>query len=111
MGLWNRPLLSYLASTRAVSISVFLIRPESLTEESVAQCHSLYALHVHIIEQIGVQVEEDGHVHGLARIETLLLEAETLDLAEVRRTLGRCHTVGSNSDDILVTFVVLLGRP
>lgn len=94
--------LSHLCRHRSLESSIVIV---SGFEEGVTQCHSLYALHVHIIEQIRVQVEENGHVHSLARIETLLLEAETLDLTEVRRTLGRCHTVGSNSDDVLVTFV------
>lgn len=35
----------------------------------------------------------------------MFLEAEALDLAEVRGTLPRCHTVGSHSNDVLVARV------
>lgn len=85
--------------------SYFSLSHVKRTEERIAQCHRLDTLHVHIVEQIRIQVEENRHVHSLACIETLLFKAETLDLAEVRRTLRGRHTVCSHSNDVLVTLV------
>lgn len=99
-------MLSYLASVNGIS-TLFLVitRTVELTEERITQCHCLNTLHVHVIEQIRIQVEEYRHVHGFSRIETLLFETEALDLAEIRRTLRGRHTVGGHSNDILVTLV------
>lgn len=70
-------------------------------EERIAQCHRLDPLHSDIIRKFRVNVEKDRHVHGLARIQPLLLEAKALDLGEIRRHLARCHAVGSHPNDIL----------
>lgn len=98
--------MSYLASVNGIS-TLFLVIAESveLTEERITQCHCLNTLHVHVVEQIRIQVEEYRHIHGLSRIETLLFETEALDLAEIRRTLRGRHTVGGHSNDILVALV------
>lgn len=76
-----------------------------LTKEGITQRDSLNALHVQIIQQIGIEIEEDGHVHRLARIQPLLLKAETLDLAEIRRTLRRRHAVRRHANDVAVAVV------
>lgn len=76
-----------------------------LTEERVIQRYRLYAPHIEVIQQIRVQIEEDGHVDRLPGIEPLLLEAEALDLAEVRRALGGRDAVRGDADDVLVAVV------
>ena len=80
-------------------------RRRLLTEEGVVERHRFDALHVQIIEQIRVQVEENGHVDRLAGVEPLLLEAEALDLAEVGCALRRGDAVGGNANDVLVPQV------
>lgn len=76
-----------------------------LTEECITQRHRLHALHVQVVEQVRIQVEKDGHVDRLPRVEALLLEAEALDLAEVGRALRRGDAVGGDADDVLVAPV------
>lgn len=78
---------------------------EVLTEECITQRDSLNALHVQIIQQIRIKIEKDWHIHRLARIQPLLLEAETLDLAEIRRTLRGRHTVCRHANDVGVARV------
>jgi hypothetical protein len=105
MGAMNLPLLSYLASAMCQQIHLPRMSRNSLTEEGIIECHSLNSPHVQIIEQIRVQVEEDGHVDRLTGIESLLLEAEALNLAKVRRTLCRGDAVRGHADDVLVAIV------
>lgn len=76
-----------------------------LTKERIAQRHLLNAPHVRIIDKVRVDVEEHRHIHRLARIQPLLLKAEALDLAEIRRNLARRHAVCRYPDDILVALV------
>lgn len=72
-----------------------------LTEEGIAQRHLLNPLHVRVIHKLRINVEEHRHIHRLPSIQSLLLETETLDLAEMRRHLPRCHAVRRYPNDIL----------
>lgn len=74
-------------------------------EERVTQRHSLNPLHVDVVHKVRINIEENRHVHCLARIQPLLLKAKTLNLAEIRRHLPRRDRVRSHSDDILVRLV------
>lgn len=76
-----------------------------LTEEGVRQCNRINALHSGIRSEVWINEEEDGHIHGLASIELLLLKAKALNLAEIRCNLAGSHTVCRNSDDIVRAFV------
>jgi hypothetical protein len=76
-----------------------------LTEESVIQRDGLDPLHVEVVQQVWIEVKEDGHVDCLARVQSLFLEAEALNLAKVRRALRRRDTVGRYADDVLVAVV------
>jgi len=76
------------------------------TEKCVIQRHRLHALHVQVVEQVWVKVEEDGHVDRLAGVEALLFEAKTLDLAKVWRALRGRDAVCGDSDDVLVAAVL-----
>lgn len=60
----------------------------------------LNALHVWIIHKIRINIEEDWHVDRLASIQSLLLKAKALNLAEVRRHLSWSNAVGSDPDNI-----------
>lgn len=76
-------------------------------EKRITQRHCLDPFHIWIHDKFRINVEEHGHVHRLACIQTLLLEAEALDLAEVRRHLARRDAVRRNTNDI---FARLVGR-
>ena len=76
-----------------------------LTEEGIAQGDLVDTAHIEVVEHVRVEVEEDGHVDGLAGVETLLLEAEALDLAEVGGDLGGGDAVGGDADDVGVAAV------
>ena len=69
-------------------------------EEGITQCYRLNPLHVDVSCKLRIYVEEDGHVYRLASIQSLLLEAETLDFAEVWRDLPGCDRVCGNANDI-----------
>lgn len=74
-------------------------------EESIAQCHRLYPLHVYVACKLGVNVEEHGHIHRLARVQPLLLKAKALDLGKVRRHLPWRYAVRRHPDDVLLRRV------
>jgi hypothetical protein len=74
-------------------------------EKRVTQRHSLNPLHVDIVHKVGVNIEENRHIDRLARVQPLLLKAEALNLAEIRRHLPRRDRVCGNSDDILIRLV------
>jgi hypothetical protein len=76
-------------------------------EKRITQRHCLDPLHIRVHDKLGINVKEHRHIHRLARIQTLLLEAKALDLAKVRRNLARCDTVCRNANDI---FAGLVGR-
>lgn len=60
-------------------------------EERVGQRDVVDAVHRRVVEHLRVQEEEDGHVDLFPRAESLLLEAEALDLVEVD-TCERCRS-------------------
>lgn len=74
-------------------------------EERIAQCDSLNALHARILCKFRIDVEEDRHVHRFPSIQSLLLEAETLNLAKVWSDLSRCNGVGGYANDVFWRFV------
>lgn len=47
-------------------------------KEGVGQCDGVHSGHPRVFVELWVDVEEDGHVHLLVRVQALLLEAETL---------------------------------
>ena len=56
-------------------------------------------LHLPIERKLGIDVKEDRHVDGLPRPQSLVLEAEALDLVEVvPRLIGR-HVVRRDAGD------------
>ena len=69
-------------------------------EERIAQCDSLNALHTRILCKLRVNIKEDWHVHRFASIQSLLLKAETLDLAKVWSDLSWCDRICSYANDI-----------
>lgn len=75
-------------------------------EEGVGQGDGVDPSHPRVIVELRVDVEEDGHVDLLVGIETLLLEAETLDLVEVLSRIKRHHVVGGDADDGFVCRVL-----
>jgi len=75
-------------------------------EESVIQRYSIDPLHSRILQELGIDIEEDGHVDRLAFIQPLLLEAEALDLAEIRRHLRGRHAVRRHAYDVFRLRVV-----
>ena len=93
------PPLTNIRQPRYVDLSVSII--PSL-EKSIIERDGLYPLHVEVLEEIRVQVEEDGHVDRLVCLEPLLLEAEALNLAEVGRHLRGCDAVRGDADNVLV---------
>ena len=80
-------------------------RCHRLTEERVVERHRLDLPHVEVIQHIRVEVEEHGHIDRLAGPQPLLLEAEALDLAKVRRHLRGRDAVRGHADDVLVARV------
>lgn len=74
-------------------------------EKRITQRHRLNTLHVDIRHKLWVNVEKHRHIDCLARVQPLLLKAETLDLAEVRRHLARRDRVGCDADNVLVGLV------
>jgi len=71
-------------------------------EEGIAECDRLDTLHVDVRDKLRIDVEEHRHVHCLASIQPLLLEAEALYLAEVWRHLPWRHGVCRYANDVLV---------
>lgn len=76
-----------------------------LTKEGIVESYGLDTPHIQVVQQIGVQVEKDRHVHRLAGVQPLLLEAEALDLAEIRSALSRSDAVCRDTNDVLVALV------
>ena len=76
-----------------------------LTKKSIRQSNSINALHGRILCKIWIDKEENRHIHRLAGIQLLLLKAEALNLAEVRRNLARGHAVRGNADNVSRTLV------
>lgn len=74
-------------------------------KKSIIQRDRLNALHIRIRCKLRVNIKEHGHIDRLARIQPLLLEAETLDLAEVGGYLAGRDAVGGDADDVVAGFV------
>lgn len=74
-------------------------------EEGVGQSDGVHSGHPRVGVELGVDVEEDGHVDLLVRVQPLLLEAETLYLVEVLSGLEGDHVVGGDADDRFVRGV------
>lgn len=65
-------------------------------EEGVGQRDGVHSGHPRVVVELGVDVEEDGHVHLLVRVQALLLEAETLQTHEQRSRVTR--VIATSSD-------------
>jgi hypothetical protein len=76
----------------------FLIIPR--LEKRITQRHRLNALHIRIHNKLGVNVKEHRHIHRLARIQSLLLEAKALDLAKIWRYLAGRHAVRCHANNV-----------
>mmetsp|Transcript_27299 Transcript_27299/g.59629 ORF Transcript_27299/g.59629 Transcript_27299/m.59629 type:complete len:205 (+) Transcript_27299:229-843(+) len=68
-------------------------------EERIRKSQSVHPLHLGVKCKLRVHVEEDRHVHLLARLQALLLEAEALDLVEVGPRLHGGDVVGAHAGD------------
>lgn len=80
-----------------------------LTKESITQGYRVNAPHIYVSRKFRVDIEEDRHVDRLAGIKPLLLEAEALDLAEIRRDLTRRDAVRSDPNDVVRLRIVRCG--
>lgn len=74
-------------------------------EKRITQRHRLNPLHINIRHKLRINIEEHWHIDRLTRIQPLLLEAETLDLAEIRGHLTRGDRVRGDADDVFVGLV------
>lgn len=101
----SAPKLAFISLRASANKKIKDTRHRKLTEESIVQRQLLDTSHIRIIHEIRIDIEEDRHVDRLPRIQPLLLEAETLNLAKVRRYLTRCHAVRRHPDDVLVAFI------
>lgn len=66
------------------------------TEKGVRQDYTINFRHGRIIHEVRIDEEENRHIDGLPCIQSLLFEAEALDLAEVRSHLCWSDTVRGN---------------
>lgn len=78
-------------------------------EKSIIQRNRINPLHIWILQKFGINVKENRHIHRLASIQPLLLEAETLNLTEIRRHLTRCHAVCCHANYILLLAQIRCG--
>lgn len=83
------------------AIAVF----QTLTKECITQSNLLDPLHIRIIHKVRINVEENRHIHRLARIQPLLLKTKTLDLTEIGRYLCGRHAVCGNAYDVSIALV------
>jgi len=74
-------------------------------EERITQSDLLNALHIRIIDEIRIDIKEHWHVNCLPSIQSLLLETETLDLAEIWRHLRRRNAICRHPNDIVFSLV------
>ena len=63
-------------------------------EECIAKCDFICIFQERIIDVVRVDVEEDGHVHLLSRVQSLLFKTEALDLVKVSPSLEGNNIVG-----------------
>lgn len=82
--------------------SIFVV---SGLEKCIAQRDCVNAFHGRILHEIWINEEEHWHIDGLSRIQSLLLKAEALDLAEIWSNLGGCDTICCYADDISFALV------
>jgi len=100
------PSLSYFASTSTVSIPPHYARALcQLTKKCIIQRYRLNALHIRIIHKIRINIKKHRHIHSLPSIQSLLLKAETLNLAEIWRHLSRTDTVGRHTNDVRIRII------
>lgn len=77
-----------------------------LTEKGIVQGNGVNLAHIRIPQELRINVEEDRHIDRLALIQSLLLEAKTLNLAKVGGDLPRRDRVSGDAYDVLVLAVV-----
>ena len=80
----------------AVRTFAFLesVRPARLicgVEEGVGQRNLPQILHIRVIPNGGIDIENHRHINGLPRLKLLIFEAETLDFRKVAPGLKRRH--------------------
>ena len=75
------------------------------TEKGIGQRDRIYFCHRRVVNKVGIDEEEDGHIDGLSSIEPLLFETEALDFAKIWGHLSWSNTIGSDPNDILSTLV------
>ena len=75
------------------------------TEKCIIQSNCFNIPHIWVIQELRVNVEEDGHVYRLSSVQTLLFKAKALYLAEVRRNLTRSNAVRGDANDVGVRLV------
>lgn len=105
MGWASEPRCRHISLLLRVSATQTRPRAKQLTEKSVRQGNRINPLHIRIRRKIRINEEENRHIHRLPRIKLLLLKAEALNLAEIRRHLSRRHAICCDSNDIRRTLV------
>lgn len=102
------PLSSYRASVwrTLYQYSSFITRKrKKRTEKSIRQRNRINIPHTRILRKIRINKKENRHIHGLARIQLLLLKAKTLNLTKIGGYLCRRNAVGCDTNDIVGPFV------
>ena len=104
------PFLSYFASISSISISSPILHRYQRgrtphTEKCIRKRDSVNLVHGWIIHKVRINEKKYRHIYRLPRIQPLLLKAETLNLAKIRRHLCRRHTVRSHAYNIFTAFV------
>jgi hypothetical protein len=74
-------------------------------EKCIIQRHRNDPLHIDILRKLRINIEEHRHIHGLPRIQPLLLEAKALDLGKVGCHLSWCDRVCRHANDVLFGVV------
>mmetsp|Transcript_21293 Transcript_21293/g.29864 ORF Transcript_21293/g.29864 Transcript_21293/m.29864 type:complete len:306 (-) Transcript_21293:504-1421(-) len=74
-------------------------------KEGITQSQVINSGKLRILRILRIHKEENGHIHGLARQESLLLEAETLNLVKIQSSPWRMDIVRGNARDGLIGMV------
>lgn len=75
------------------------------TEEGIRQRDGINLRHGWIVDKVWVNEEKNRHINRLASIQSLLLEAKTLYLAEIGRNLRWRDAVCSHADNVFVALI------
>lgn len=99
---WVRSWYTYLRGRHGTQVALFIV---FRFKKRITQRNLLNPPHTRIINKLRIDIKKHGHIHRLPRIQPLLLEAETLDLGEIRRYLAWRHAVGCYTDYVVFAAV------